>query len=134
FDDGRVTDAHGHTVDFRNTVIVMTSNVSGDPTRAQRRVGFGAESQPKQARALEVGPLKDALFTFFRPELINRISRVIQFHPLGAEQARKIIDKVLERIRARASKKSVRIEMTKEAYDALLRVGFRPEWGAREIE
>jgi ATP-dependent Clp protease ATP-binding subunit ClpB len=105
-DDGRLTDGHGRTVDFRNTVIVMTSNV--------RSV--------------------DALREFFRPEFLNRIDEIVEFHPLSREQLGSIVELQLARLRERLAQRSLVLELTDEAKEVLAEAGWDPTYGARPLK
>ncbi len=142
FDEGRVTDAQGKMVDFRNTVIIMTSNLGADAMASPKRaLGFRARDddgasihadtafEPPRADALP-----KALATFFRPELLNRIGRVVPFKPLGIVEVRLIIDKILRDVRARLADKEMTLDVGADAYDALAKAGYAPDRGAREME
>jgi ATP-dependent Clp protease ATP-binding subunit ClpA len=141
FDEGRVTDAQGKMVDFRNTVIIMTSNLGAEIASPKRALGF--RSGDDDAASIDVGPsfappradvLPKALATFFRPELLNRIGRVVPFKPLGIVEVRLIIDKILRDVRARLADKEMTLDVGADAYDALAAAGYAPDRGAREME
>lgn len=136
FDDGRLSDSHGRVTDFSNTVIIMTSNITGTapPTPDQSpRVGFVRSEEQLQAGEPDDG-LMQILLSRFRPEFINRISRVVPFHPLGSLEIRCIIDKLLDDVRSRLVDQGIGLQIAPGGYDALMRKGFRPEFGAREME
>ena len=123
-DDGRLTDGHGRTVDFRNTIIVMTSNLGSD--RIQEMAG-----QPYEAIKAAV---LDVLRHQFRPEFLNRIDETVVFHPLGREHLRRIVDIQIEALRQRLAERDMRIEFEEAALDWLARVGFDPVYGARPLK
>jgi ATP-dependent Clp protease ATP-binding subunit ClpC len=137
FDEGRLKDAQGRMADFRHTVIILTSNLSAGKEERKPVRGFVSdepEGDDGRAEKLSREELQKLLLSYFRPELINRINGVIQFRPLGEEQVRSIIDRMVARVQARLSDKNIRLQLTPPAYDALLKVGYKPEWGAREME
>ncbi len=105
-DDGRLTDGHGRTVDFRNTVVIMTSNVRS----------------------------KEALREHFRPEFLNRIDEVIEFRSLSREELRRIVDLQLRRLAARLAQRDLALEVTDAARDVLLEAGWDPAYGARPLK
>ncbi|MDD3651925.1 MAG: ATP-dependent chaperone ClpB [Immundisolibacter sp.] len=123
-DDGRLTDGHGRTVDFRNTIIVMTSNLGSD--RIQEMAG-----QPYEAIKAAV---LDVLRHQFRPEFLNRIDETVVFHPLGREHLRRIVDIQVAGLRQRLAERDIRIEFDEAALDWLARVGFDPVYGARPLK
>ena len=123
-DDGRLTDGHGRTVDFRNTIVVMTSNLGSD--RIQEMAG-----QPYGAVKAAV---MDVLRHQFRPEFINRIDETVVFHALGREQLRRIVDIQIGALRARLAERDMSIGFTAPALDWLAGVGFDPVYGARPLK
>ncbi|HEY0675298.1 MAG TPA: AAA family ATPase, partial [Immundisolibacter sp.] len=123
-DDGRLTDGHGRTVDFRNTIVVMTSNLGSD--RIQEMAG-----QPYEAVKAAV---MDVLRHQFRPEFINRIDETVVFHALGREQLRRIVDIQIGALRARLAERDMTISFTDQALDWLANVGFDPVYGARPLK
>ena len=123
-DDGRLTDGHGRTVDFRNTIIVMTSNLGSD--RIQEMAGQPYEAI--KAAVLEV------LRHQFRPEFLNRIDETVVFHPLGREHLRRIVDIQISGLRKRLAERDIQIEFDEAALDWLARVGFDPVYGARPLK
>jgi ATP-dependent Clp protease ATP-binding subunit ClpB len=124
-DDGRLTDGHGRTVDFRNTVIVMTSNLGSQII--QEMAGEEHYQQMKAAVMEVVG-------THFRPEFINRVDDVVVFHPLGREQIRAITDIQLGLLRKRLAERDVAMEISEAALDRLGEAGFDPVYGARPLK
>jgi ATP-dependent Clp protease ATP-binding subunit ClpB len=123
-DDGRLTDGQGRTVDFRNTVVVMTSNL-GSP-EIQRLAGQPSD-QIKEAVMAEVK-------SHFRPEFINRIDEIVVFHALDAANVRSIADIQLQRLAARLAERDLRLEVSPEALDEIAKVGFDPLFGARPLK
>ena len=124
-DDGRLTDGHGRTVDFRNCVIVMTSNLGSH--RIQELAGEGNYDEMK-ASVMEI------VSQHFRPEFINRIDDVVVFHPLGREHIRKIVDIQLGYLHDRLAERDMTIVLTDSARDRLAEAGFDPVYGARPLK
>ena len=122
-DDGRLTDSQGRTVDFRNTVIVMTSNLGS--AQIQELVG-----DPDAQRAA----VMDAVANHFRPEFVNRIDEVVVFEPLGREQIAGIAEIQLQHLRQRLAERDLQLELTPEALDKLVAVGYDPVYGARPLK
>jgi ATP-dependent Clp protease ATP-binding subunit ClpB len=109
-DDGRLTDGQGRTVDFKNTILIMTSNipVDGDP--------------------------RESLRAHFRPEFLNRVDEIIQFHSLGEDQLKKIVDIQLEALRARLAERHIALELSEAAREFLVKTGYDPAFGARPLK
>jgi ATP-dependent Clp protease ATP-binding subunit ClpB len=105
-DDGRLTDGHGRTVDFRNTVLIMTSNIRA----------------------------ADQLREFFRPEFLNRIDEVVEFKPLTKEQLGEIVELQLARLRARLADRGIELELADEAKEVVAEAGWDPTYGARPLK
>lgn len=124
-DDGRLTDSQGRTVDFKNTVIVMTSNLGSD--LIQEISKHGDYFEMKEAVMGVVGK-------HFRPEFINRIDEIVVFHPLDQEQIRKIAQLQITRLRSRLSERDYGITITDEALDYLAAAGYDPVYGARPLK
>jgi ATP-dependent Clp protease ATP-binding subunit ClpC len=130
-EDGRLTDAAGRVVDFKNTVIIMTSNMGSQHLKATR-LGFGASDTSKEFAAQRDGMLAELRRTF-RPELLNRIDEVIVFEPLSKEQIEQIVDLMLDRVRTQLSEKKIKLEATEPARELLATEGFDSEYGARPL-
>jgi ATP-dependent Clp protease ATP-binding subunit ClpC len=132
-DDGRLTDSQGRTVDFTNTVIVMTSNLGSDAiTRRGGTLGFaagGAEADEEARREQVLRPLRE----HFRPEFLNRIDEIVVFRQLTGEQLHNITELLLERTRRMLHAQSITVEFTNAAVDWLAERGFEPEYGARPL-
>ncbi|MFP4695860.1 ATP-dependent chaperone ClpB [Thiohalospira sp.] len=124
-DDGRLTDGHGRTVDFRNTVIVMTSNLG-----SQEIQGMGADSDYDQMKS----SVMEIVGQHFRPEFINRVDEVVVFHPLEQEQIRRIADIQFNYLRERLQDRHMDVEVTDAALDKLGEAGFDPVYGARPLK
>jgi ATP-dependent Clp protease ATP-binding subunit ClpC len=132
-DDGRLTDARGRTVDFANTVIVMTSNLGSEAIgRSGPGPGFsagGAEAAEEDRRERILRPLRD----HFRPEFLDRVDEIVVFRRLTDDQLRRITDLLLQRTRRRLHAQGVTVEFTEQALDRLARHGHQPEHGARPL-
>ncbi|MFH7339462.1 ATP-dependent Clp protease ATP-binding subunit [Streptomyces sp. KHY 26] len=132
-DDGRLTDAQGRTVDFTNTVIVMTSNLGSEAiTRRGAGIGFGpggAEADEEARREQILRPLRER----FRPEFLNRIDEIVVFRQLTGEQLRRITDLLLESTRRLLDGQGVGVEFTDAAVDWIAERGYQPEYGARPL-
>ncbi|MCK9802285.1 ATP-dependent chaperone ClpB [Pseudomonas sp. MAFF 302030] len=122
-EDGRLTDSHGRTVDFRNTVIVMTSNLGS--VQIQELVGD---------REAQRAAVMDALTSHFRPEFINRVDEVVIFEPLARDQIAGITEIQLGRLRSRLAERELKLELSTEAMDKLIAVGYDPVYGARPLK
>ena len=126
-DDGRLTDGKGRTVDFRNTVLIMTSNInSAQLSAAWLRTPEDSEQARKQ--------VMNALRAHFKPEFLNRIDDFIVFNPLGTEELTKIIDLRLEEVRRLLADRQITLELTDSAKELLLREGYDPNFGARPLK
>jgi ATP-dependent Clp protease ATP-binding subunit ClpB len=124
-DDGRLTDGQGRTVDFRNTVIIMTSNLGSDVIQQ-----LAGEKQYVRMKA----EVMERVQEHFRPEFINRIDDIIVFHPLGQEQIRSIVEIQLAGLKKRLAERDLVLELTHEARDLLGEAGFDPVYGARPLK
>jgi len=132
-DDGRLTDGQGRTVDFRNTVIIMTSNL-GTSSETKGRFGFVTSRAPDEgAREVRQEQVEKALREAFRPEFLNRIDEIIVFEPLTEKELRQIVDLMLGEVRKRLSDRRVDFEVTDAAKDELVKEGFDRVYGARPL-
>jgi ATP-dependent Clp protease ATP-binding subunit ClpB len=122
-EDGRLTDGKGRTVDFRNTVLVMTSNVGS--TAIYELAGKDPERARKEAM--------EALRQAFRPEFINRIDEIVIFNPLGKEQLERIVGLLLKNVERLLAERQIMLELTPAANELLLREGYDPAYGARPL-
>ncbi|SCG74028.1 ATP-dependent Clp protease ATP-binding subunit [Micromonospora inositola] len=134
-DDGRLTDSQGRTVNFKNTVLIMTSNLGSELiTGTQRTVGFGAGAPGGEQEASELRErLMRRLQENFRPEFLNRIDEVIIFQRLEAEQLRQITELMLEETRRRLHAQDIQVDFTTAGIDWLAEHGYQPEFGARPL-
>ncbi|MGH8013764.1 MAG: ATP-dependent chaperone ClpB [Candidatus Binataceae bacterium] len=122
-DDGRLTDGHGRTVDFKNTVVIMTSNIASQIILSFR--GQNYDQMKEQCL--------DALREQFRPEFLNRVDEIVVFHTLSKEQLRTIVDIQLERLRKRLEERKIELELTDKARDYFAEHGYDPVYGARPL-
>ncbi|WP_433292759.1 ATP-dependent Clp protease ATP-binding subunit [Actinoplanes sp. CA-030573] len=133
-DDGRLTDSQGRTVSFKNTVLIMTSNIGSDLISGTRRsVGFGAADGGKSADDELKERLDRRLKEQLRPEFINRIDEIIVFRQLETDQLRQITELMLNETRRRLSNQNITLDITADAVDWLSDKGFQPEFGARPL-
>jgi ATP-dependent Clp protease ATP-binding subunit ClpB len=123
-DDGRLTDGHGRTVDFKNTVVIMTSNIG-----SQWIMDLG-EKDYEEMRSR----VMDAVKAHFKPEFLNRVDELIIFHSLGLEQIKAIVEIQVKKLEQRLSEKRIQLKMTEKAKDWLAREGFDPAYGARPLK
>jgi ATP-dependent Clp protease ATP-binding subunit ClpB len=129
-DDGRLTDGQGRTVDFKNTVIIATSNIGSEAlARVEERTGDEEETARELRRVA-----MDALSGHFRPEFINRIDETVVFRRLGRSQIRRIVDIQLSGLRERLARRGLVLDVRDEAKDQLAEVGFDPLFGARPLK
>jgi ATP-dependent Clp protease ATP-binding subunit ClpB len=126
-DNGRLTDGKGRTVDFRNTVLIMTSNINSEQLTAE---WLRMQADSEQARR----EVMKALRAHFKPEFLNRVDDFIIFNPLSTEELTKIIDLRLEEVRQRLAERQVTLELTDSAKQLLLREGYDPNFGARPLK
>jgi ATP-dependent Clp protease ATP-binding subunit ClpB len=122
-DDGRLTDGQGRTVDFKNTVVIMTSNLG-----TQFLTGYSGAPEAAKERVME------ALREHFRPEFLNRVDDIVIFHTLAREHVRRIVDLQLTRLAARLADRQLTLEFTDRAKDYLAERGYDPVYGARPLK
>ena len=125
-DDGRLSDNQGHTVDFTNTIVVMTSNIGSQVIQEIGKEG-GTEEEMREA-------VRDTLQTHFLPEFLNRIDEILIFHPLGRSQIRKIVDFQIERLRKQLSERGISLDITEAALNKIAADGYDPTYGARPLK
>ena len=130
-EDGRLTDGHGRTVDFRNTLVVMTSNL-GTSEASRRPAGFATDRTQDDSARLRAS-VDDALRRTFRPEFLNRLDETIVFEPLTSEQVRQIVELLLEDVQERLTEHGVALTLTDAAKDWLADTGFDHAYGARPL-
>jgi ATP-dependent Clp protease ATP-binding subunit ClpB len=127
-DDGRLTDGQGRTIDFKNTIVIMTSNIGSHRILDYRGDSSGADYAVMRATVL------DELRQSFRPEFINRIDEIVVFHALTEDELKSIVEIQLDRVRTRLVDRRITLEMSDEAKAHLARVGYEPAYGARPLK
>ena len=132
-DDGQITDSLGRKVSFKNTVVIMTSNIASTEIRGMSGFGFGATTGEANYESI-----RDKVMTevkrFFRPEFLNRVDEVLVFRPLDREQMEEIVEIQLRDLSERLQNKKLTVELTQTAKDLLVQEGFDPQFGARPIK
>jgi ATP-dependent Clp protease ATP-binding subunit ClpC len=132
-DDGRLTDGQGRTVDFKNTVVIMTSNVGSEDLKRAANMGFlvktGGNTEHDAIRSKALENLKRV----FRPEFINRIDQIVVFHSLGKTELYRIIDLMLDQVNKRLQEQHIKLVVSNEVREHLLKEGFDEEYGARPL-
>ena len=131
-DDGRLTDGQGHVVNFRNTVLIMTSNLGTEYVRKAGSLGFLQPTDSDEVRQSHEKITK-ALKDTFRPEFINRIDEIITFSPLGKEHMSKIVELQMKEVQERISEQGLNVQLTDAARDWLAETGYDPTFGARPL-
>ncbi len=132
-DDGRLTDGQGRSVDFRNSVLIMTSNLGTEYVRRSGTLGF-LQSRTDSEESIEHEKIEKALKSTFRPEFLNRIDEIITFSPLSVEQMALIVDLQMKEIQERMEERGLQVELTRAAADWLAKEGFDPAFGARPLK
>ncbi|HLG51782.1 MAG TPA: ATP-dependent Clp protease ATP-binding subunit, partial [Chloroflexota bacterium] len=136
-DDGRLTDAKGRKVDFRNTIIVMTSNVGSDLLKRDTTLGFAVNKDEARSEEEAYQKLKEKVLSelkkTFRPEFLNRIDATVVFRSLNRAQIRQIVDLKLNRVRAQLAEQHMKLEVPDDAKDFLAEKGWDPQLGARPL-
>ena len=137
FDDGHLTDAKGRRVDFRNSIIVMTSNAGAELIKRDMSIGFATHVDGDGKRHVEYEKMKEKVLgemkKTFRPEFLNRIDATVVFHALNKEHIRQIVDLMLDQVTASLKEKNVALEVTDEAKDFIGDKGYDPVFGARPL-
>jgi ATP-dependent Clp protease ATP-binding subunit ClpC len=132
-EDGHLTDAQGHTVDFKNTVIIMTSNLGTRDIQKGPGIGFAAKADEQVTYEKMKERVMEELKRSFRPEFLNRIDEVIVFHSLSRDDVKSIVDLMMKRVREQLKAKDVEIELTGDAKNLLAEKGYDPALGARPL-
>ena len=130
-DDGRLTDGQGVTVDFRNTVLIMTSNACAELMSEKQTLGFGAHAEADVANKKD--KVLEGIRSIFRPEFLNRLDEILVFDPLTKKDLARIVDKMLEELQGRLDETGLRLSVTPLAKDKLLQVGMDMRYGARPL-
>ena len=137
FDAGQLTDARGRRVDFRNSILVMTSNLGSDLIKRETTLGFTVKSDDAQTAAASYDRMKekvmDEVKRFFRPEFLNRIDATVVFHQLDETEILAIVDLMMDQVKKELDEKKIGLEMTEEAKKHLAEKGFDPVFGARPL-
>ncbi|MFN3308509.1 MAG: ATP-dependent Clp protease ATP-binding subunit [Anaerolineales bacterium] len=132
-DDGRLTDGQGNVVDFRNTVLIMTSNLGTEFVRKSGSLGFLQRTDSSEERQAQE-KIEKALKSTFRPEFLNRIDEIITFSPLSLEQMREIVDLQMKEVQERLGEHGITVELSEAARNWLADVGYDPSFGARPLK
>jgi ATP-dependent Clp protease ATP-binding subunit ClpC len=135
-DDGRLTDGQGRTVDFKNTVVIMTSNAGSADLKRAGNMGFSAKKGDEERQAqheIMRSKAMEGLKRLFQPEFINRIDQIVVFHSLGKVELYRIIDLLLNQVRARLNEQNIELVINDEVREFLLEKGFDEEYGARPL-
>ncbi|MDI3316718.1 MAG: ATP-dependent Clp protease ATP-binding subunit [Bacillota bacterium] len=133
FEEGRLTEAKGRHVDFRNTVVILTSNVGQDILRRQAALGFRPNEDEEYGYKQMRDRILDEVRKTFRPEFLNRIDDIIVFHPLKREDIREIVDLMLKQVEGRLKELGLVLEVSERAKEILVDEGYNPEFGARPL-
>ncbi len=131
-DDGHLTDAKGRKVDFRNTILIMTSNIGAQQIREEKNVGFNVVDLSKDHQAMQKRILEE-LKKAFRPEFLNRVDETVVFRSLGEDEIHEIVKIMSKAIIKRLSDQDIQLKITSAAIDVIGKAGFDPEYGARPI-
>ena len=138
FDDGHLTDAKGRKVDFRNSIVVMTSNIGAELIKRDNSLGFSITMDENEASRESYERMKDKVLTevkrFFRPEFLNRIDGIVVFHALTRDHILQIVDLLLDEVRANLTEKGVSLEISDGAKELLAVRGYDPTFGARPLK
>src|SRR5690606_11105034 len=130
-DDGRLTDSQGRTVDFTNTVVILTSNVgSAELATVEERAHGDSEAKMEHMRQVAMLALREV----FRPEFINRLDEIVVYRRRAQEQIRRIVDIQLGRLQARLRRRQLSLEISDAAKDYLAHIGYDPQFGARPLK
>jgi ATP-dependent Clp protease ATP-binding subunit ClpC len=136
-DDGRLTDGHGRTVDFKNTVVIMTSNTGVELIKREASLGFAPQKETARTKKQSYEDMRDKVMAevrkTFRPEFLNRLDEIIVFHELNEEQLRSIVDLMVKDLEKRLEERKLTLIMTDAAKSWIAKVGFDPVYGARPL-
>ncbi|MEK4247694.1 MULTISPECIES: ATP-dependent Clp protease ATP-binding subunit [unclassified Psychrobacillus] len=132
-EDGRLTDSKGRTVDFRNTVVIMTSNVGADALKYNKHVGFNLQEAGKTDYKDMKGKMLEELKKAFRPEFLNRLDEMIVFHSLEKEHLKQIVTLMTEQLAKRLKEQGIELVLTEAAQDKITTEGYDPTYGARPL-
>jgi ATP-dependent Clp protease ATP-binding subunit ClpC len=132
-EDGRLTDSKGRTVDFRNTVLIMTSNVGAQQIQRESTIGFRIVVDERSEYESMKEKVTEELKRTFRPEFLNRVDEIIVFHALNKEHIKEIADIMLTELRSQLQEMDMELEVTSAAKDFIAEKGFDPDFGARPL-
>ena len=135
-DDGRLTDSHGRTVNFKNCVIIMTSNIGARLITDKKQLGFSGEKDKNQTEKEYENIKKEVMAELkkgFRPEFINRIDETIVFHKLTDKELNQIVDIMLEQIKKRIAERDIKLEVDNKAKELIIKKGTDVNYGARPL-
>ena len=132
-EDGRLTDAQGRTVDFRNAIVIMTSNIGASEIAKNTSIGFTVSDEAGMSYEDMKGRIMSDLKKVFRPEFLNRIDEVIVFHKLTKEEIKEIIDLMINRVRTQVAEHDLQLDLSEEAKELLIDKGWDPSMGARPL-
>jgi ATP-dependent Clp protease ATP-binding subunit ClpC len=131
-DDGYLTDAKGRKIDFRNTIIIMTSNLGATQLQDEKTVGFGAKNINQDYNAMAAA-IKQQLKLHFRPEFLNRIDETIIFHSLNKKELHQIVKLMANKLNTRIASQGINLKITPAAIDEIAKLGYNPAYGARPL-
>ncbi|MCP3764414.1 ATP-dependent protease ATP-binding subunit ClpC [Domibacillus sp. A3M-37] len=131
-EDGRLTDSKGRTVDFRNTVLIMTSNVGAQSLQKNKYVGFNIQDATQDHKDMK-GKVMEELKRAFRPEFLNRIDEIIVFHALEKKHLKEIVTLMADQLTSRLKEQDINVELTNKAKEKIADEGYDPEYGARPL-
>ncbi|WP_078414985.1 ATP-dependent protease ATP-binding subunit ClpC [Priestia abyssalis] len=131
-EDGRLTDSKGRTVDFRNTILIMTSNVGADTLKRNKYVGFNVQDESQDYKDMK-GKVMGELKRAFRPEFLNRIDEIIVFHSLEKKHLQHIVTLMSKQLTTRLKEQEIELQLTDRAIEKIAEEGFDPEYGARPL-
>ena len=132
-EEGRLTDSFGRKVDFKNTIIIMTSNIGAEMLKKQGSIGFKSQAEEVTYQTMKERLLDEVKRTF-KPEFINRVDDIIVFRSLTKEDLERIVDLEVKDVESRLKEQNIKIEITKEAKDFLIEKGFDKNFGARPLK
>ena len=132
-DDGRLTDSRGRVVSFKNTVLIMTSNVGAHEVKDVATLGFYSKTEQSEYEEMK-NRIDEALKAQFKPEFLNRLDDVIIFHRLSKEDAAKICEKIIDGLQRRLSEREIEVKVSTRAKNLLVEKGYSEEFGARPLK
>ena len=135
-EDGRLTDSHGRVIDFKNVILIMTSNIGARSIQGEREMGFGRAGEAREPiRNLDSirNKITDELKRVFRPEFLNRVDETIVFHSLSSDEIRQVVALMLDRVSKQVAQKGMDFEVTEAGTALLAKEGFDPQYGARPL-